>query len=108
MCTIYKGIISEEENFEICIIKNKGKWVKTPFLEVLKYRPELHKEDEEYLWDNDEYLLELYKKLKGGRKKSEHYKMLKKFCKDHSLDFKKIKEELLQLLKKAKKEKFFQ
>lgn len=109
MCTIYKAIISENETFEISIIKSNkyNKWYKEPALELLPHQKEIRRKDYEYSWDNPGYLKELYKCLKNKKKTGPWYNDFKQFCKEHKLDFKQTRKEFIELIKQSKKEKFW-
>lgn len=108
MALVVKSIISDRENFELSILKLEGKWRKEPMLSIFPYHPDrkIPTLNEEYIWDNDEYLVKLYKDLKK-KKKTERVYELKAFCKKHGMEYKNARKELLDIFKQSKQEKFW-
>ena len=76
---------------------------------TLEYRQEPCLEfvgvDFDNCWDNSDYVFEFFCGLK--KKKKSHIKELKEFCKQNKLLYPTVKNDLLDIFKQSKKQKFW-
>lgn len=102
-----KTVETEDQYFEMFIIKYDGKWLKKPCLEMFKHDEDRKRGHVQYVWDNEVFLKKMFKAIEN-KSKNRQTKILKSFCRDHALRFKETKKQLLELYKESKKLKMWE
>lgn len=96
--TVYRAIENSSGSIELSDIRFRDEWMRTPALHF--------KDVKGGFWDNDTYLLKLFRALKKN-KQTNKVKELEQFCLENKMNFKEVSEELIDIFEESVELKFW-